>query len=342
VKPRASLIGTTLVLGALAALFQGCAHRAPARPPATVPERPPVVVSEHPPVAVPARPPEALTLRVKVGTRVEMVPLEEYVAGCVAAELGSIDLLPAAAARARDVQAVLCRSYAVASLGRHGAEGFDLCSTTHCQLFRPVPPTVIGRLSREAAARTAGQLLLLAGRPVQPSYHSDCGGHTTTPGEVWGGDSPSYLVSAPDDACPRRPAWQLEVTLAQLSGILKAAPATVVEGPLREVAVERRDGSGRAAWIRLTGQRARVVRGSDFRAAVMASLGPSSLQSTLFDVVQRKGVVRFEGHGNGHGVGLCEAGMIARARRGDTPTDILAHYFPGTTVGFPGTTVGTR
>jgi stage II sporulation protein D len=333
VKPRFSLIGVSLALCALAGLFQACAHRAPAFPPVTVPALPPVTIPERPPVTVPARPPEASALRVQAGSRVEIVALEEYVAGCVAAELGSINLTPPGAARARDVQAILCRSYAVASPGRHGAEGFDLCSTTHCQLFRPVPATVIGRLSHEAAARTAGQVLLVDGRPVPSSYHADCGGHTTTPGEVWGGDSPAYLVSAADDACPRRPPWRLEVTLAQLSDVLRAAPAIVVDGPLREVAVERRDASGRAAWVRLTGRRPLVVRGTDFRAAVMRALGPTSLPSTLFDVVQREGVVRFEGHGNGHGVGLCEAGMIARAGRGDAPADILAHYFPGATIG---------
>jgi stage II sporulation protein D len=317
VKQRFSLIGVSLALGALAALLQACAHRAPSPPPVTVPTRPPA----------------ASMLRVQVGPRVEVVALEEYVAGCVAAELGSIDLTPPGASRARDVQAILCRSYAVTSVGRHGGEGFDLCSTTHCQLFRPVPATVIGRLCREAAARTAGQVLLADGRLVQPPYHADCGGHTTTPGEVWGGDSPAFFVSAPDDACPRRPPWRLDVTLAQLSDILRATPAIVVDGPLREVAVERRDASGRASWVRLTGLRPIVVRGTDFRAAVVRGLGPTSLPSTLFDVVQREGVVRFEGHGNGHGVGLCEAGMIARAGRGDTPTDILAHYFPGTTIG---------
>lgn len=315
VMRRLLLPAVGLALGAL--LIQGCARRAPARPPVTVP----------------TRPPEVGALRVRVDQRVETVAIEDYVAGCVAAELGSLDLTPPAAARARDVQAVLCRSYGATSVGRHAAEGFDLCATTHCQLYRPVPATAIGRLSREAAARTSGQVLLVKGRPVQPVYHTDCGGHTTTPGEVWGGDSPSYFVSAPDDACPRRPAWRFEVTLARLAEVLRRSSGIAVDGPLREVAVDRRDASGRASWVRLTGRQPLVVRGNDFRAAVMRGLGPSSLPSTLFDLVQRAGTVRFEGHGNGHGVGLCEAGMIARAGRGETPAAILSHYFPGTTVG---------
>jgi len=315
VTRRLFLLAVGLALGAF--LAQACAHRAPARPPVTVPAGPPTVSA----------------LRVRVDQQVETVALEEYVAGCVAAELGSMDLTPPAAARARDVQAILCRSYGAASVGRHAAEGFDVCSTTHCQIYRPVPATAIGRLSREAAARTAGQVLLFAGRPVRPTYHADCGGHTTTPGDVWGGDSPSFFVSAPDDACPRRPAWHFEVTLARLTEVLRTSSAVAVDGLLREVAVDRRDSSGRAAWIRLTGRQPVVVRGNDFRAAVMRGLGPTSLPSTLFDVVQQAGTLRFEGHGNGHGVGLCEAGMIARAARGDSPAAILAYYFPGTTIG---------
>lgn len=269
----------------------------------------------------------------RLDQKIETVALEEYVAGCVAAELGSLDLTPPAAARARDVQAVLCRSYGAASVGRHAAEGFDVCATTHCQLYRPVPATGIGRLSREAAARTAGQFLLFSGKPVRPTYHADCGGHTTTPGEVWGGDSPAFFASAPDEACPRRPAWRLEVTLARLADLLRGATGLTLEGRLREVAVDRRDASGRAAWVRLTGRQPLVVRGSDFRSAVTRGLGAAAMPSTLFEVEQRGETVRFEGHGNGHGVGLCEAGMIARAARGDDPAAILAHYFPGTTVG---------
>ncbi len=38
----------------------------------------------------------------------------------------------------------------------------------------------------------------------------------------------------------------------------------------------------------------------------------------------------FEGRGFGHGVGLCQAGALARVRAGAKPAAILQHYFPGT------------
>jgi stage II sporulation protein D len=317
VKERAAFVALGLAVLALGVVFQACAPRSPARPPATMPLPPPAVS----------------TLRVQIDRGVDTVALEDYVAGCVAAELGSLNLDPPAAARARDVQAVLCRSYALASVGRHADEGFDLCATTHCQVFRPVPATAIGRLCREATARTADRILRFAGRAALPIYHADCGGHTSTPEEVWGGASASFLVSAPDDACPRRPAWRLDVTLGRLGDILRADPVMAAVGPLRSVEIERRDGSGRAAWIRLNGRQPLIIRGADFRTAVLRGLGSMSLPSTLFRIAQGAGSVTFEGQGNGHGVGLCQAGMIARAGRGNTPAEILAHYYPGTTVG---------
>lgn len=312
------LLGIAIAAGALLVISQGCARRRPAPPP----------------VAVPPRPPAAGTLRVGLGGRIETLDVEEYVAGCVAAELGSVDLRPPAAARARDVQAILCRSYGWSAVGRHGAEGFDVCATTHCQLYRPVPATGVGRLSREAAARTAGRVLLADGQPFRPAYHADCGGRTTTPGEVWGGPSPAYFASVADDACPRRPAWRSDISLGRLADLLRSATGVSVDGPLRAVAVERRDQSGRASWVRITGRQPLVIRGNDFRTAIIRGLGPSALPSTLFDIVQQGDRLRFEGHGNGHGVGLCEAGLIARAARGESPSTILAHYFPGSSIGY--------
>ena len=260
------------------------------------------------------------------------MPVEDYVAGCVAAELGSMNLPPQAAARARDVQAILCRSYGLGSLGRHAAEGFDLCSDTHCQVYRPAPATAIGRLSREAADRTAARVLWIDGRPAVPVYHADCGGRTSAAADVWGGPPSPYLVSVKDDVCATRPPWRFEVTIDRLEGGLRRSPDFDADG-LRDVQVERRDSAGRAASVRLVGDATRSVRGNDFRTAVVTVFGASSLRSTLFTVKRRGRTLVFEGRGNGHGVGLCQLGLIARAGRGDSPASILAHYFPRTTVG---------
>jgi stage II sporulation protein D len=310
-KKRAAFRAIRLLGAALLLWTAACAHRPPA-------------------VQAPVQP-ERRLLRVRVDGHVEALPVEEYVAGCVAAELGSINAAPPAAAIARDVQAILCRSFALASPARHRDEGFDLCATTHCQMYRPVPATVIGRLSREAAERTSGRVLRVDGRPVPPLYHADCGGRTSGADDVWGGAPVPYLRSVKDDACPRRPPWRFEVGLDRLGEALRAAGILEVRA-LKDVEIERADAAGRAVLVRLAGQPSQVVRGIDFRSAVIAAFGASSLKSTMFTVTRQGRLLAFEGRGNGHGVGLCQAGLIARAVRGDAPLSILGHYFPGAVV----------
>jgi hypothetical protein len=41
----------------------------------------------------------------------------------------------------------------------------------------------------------------------------------------------------------------------------------------------------------------------------------------------------FSGRGYGHGVGLCQAGALARLRAGATPADVMRYYYPGVVVG---------
>jgi stage II sporulation protein D len=92
----------------------------------------------------------------------------------------------------------------------------------------------------------------------------------------------------------------------------------------------------------LRGTRTFVVRGEVFRDAVTRALGVTSLRSTLFTVKKTRAASAkatapeegfvFSGKGFGHGVGLCQSGAIARIRAGARVDDVLAHYFPGTTL----------
>ncbi len=288
--------------------------------------RPPRVAPPPPP------PPSGAALRVLVDGAVRSTALEEYVAGCVVAELGSPRTDAAAAQRAREVQAILCRSYATASRNRHGANGFDVCATTHCQVYRAVPSTETGRLAREAAARTKGVVLAFEGRAVRPVYHAACGGKTSAAQDVWPGDGEPWLRTVADEACARRPPWTFRLEMKELERALAEDGRMSAAVPLRDVEVASRDAAGRAATLRLVGKSTMVVRGDDFRLAVIRAFGPQSLASTMFSVQRAGRRLTFEGRGNGHGVGLCQMGAVRLAAQGQAPEAILRRYYPGTTL----------
>jgi stage II sporulation protein D (peptidoglycan lytic transglycosylase) len=250
-------------------------------------------------------------------TVVEM-PIETYVARVLAGEAAR-DSQPAAL----EALAITVRTFAAANLGRHRADGFDLCDQTHCQVLRTATAA-----TERAADATAGRLLLHDGAPATVYYSASCGGHTSVPSEVWPGhEDPPYLPSKADDACGGAPEWTSELLASDL---LRALRASGFRGPaLRDLRVASRNGSGRVARLRLDGLEPFYISGQDLRVAVGRTLGWQHIKSAAFDLRKSGDVYRFTGRGSGHGVGLCVIGSANLAEKGRTAEQILARYFPG-------------
>jgi hypothetical protein len=131
---------TGLLLAAIVCLAPACASR-PGGPAAGGGGSQPDPAAAETREAGRERPalPAQISVRVSArngGSRVVTLPLEVYVVGAVRAEVLPSTLRAEPASAALDVQAIVSRTYAVANLGRHAAEGFDLCDTTHCQVYR--------------------------------------------------------------------------------------------------------------------------------------------------------------------------------------------------------------
>jgi stage II sporulation protein D len=269
---------------------------------------------------------------VQVAGRVTVVPLEDYVLGTALSELTPTSQSPAVVTRAYEVQAIIARTYASANLGRHRREGFDLCDKTHCQLYQParVRTSTFAEAARDAVARTSGRILRFARRPAEALYHADCGGHTTTPASAWGGPAIPYLSGARDEV-PGNPhrTWQFSATSGEWTALLSRDTRTNPGGPVRSIRVTARDQSGRATEVEIAGRDRVRINGETLRAVVTADRGARAVMSARFDVRATTEGFSLDGTGFGHGVGLCQVGTMARARRGDSVDAILGHYYPG-------------
>jgi SpoIID/LytB domain protein len=263
-------------------------------------------------------------LRPGGGYTVQGIALETYIARVLAGEAAR-DSRPAAL----EALAITIRTFVLANPARHNADGFDLCDQTHCQVMR-TPAAVHER----AAAATAGQALLRGGIPVAVFYSASCGGRTEIPSAVWPGhEDPPYMPSQPDDACMGAPEWTAELESADLVRSLRAAG---FRGELRDVRILTRDVSGRVARLRLAGMTPEEISGQDLRAVVGRTLGWQHIKSAAFELDRTGDRYRFEGHGYGHGVGMCVIGSVNMAVAGRTATEILNKYFPGLEIGVPG------
>ena len=100
---------------------------------------------------------------------INVVDLEDYVKCVIPWEMSKD--WPVEALKA---QAVCARTYAVCQT-KHRAQGFDICATTHCQVYQGTAAS--GANSDVAVDQTAGEFLYYSGRLVQEAvYYSSNGG----------------------------------------------------------------------------------------------------------------------------------------------------------------------
>lgn len=268
----------------------------------------------------------ALELRHKSGglTAVNIVPVDGYLRSVVPEEM-PVDW-PAEAIKA---QSVAARSFALASRGRHASAGYDLCTTTHCQLYTGT--TAEKSASNAAIKATRGEVLTYGGKPIEALFHTDSGGMTENSEDVWGSHVP-YLRAAKDTPAKTMP-WTKAISRADLERKLAAKGHDI--GKVRSLVLSPL-AIGRSAKDRTASGRVKTmtVKGTKGTATLSGTTWRSllGLKSTLFDAKLAKDMVTFTGYGSGHGLGISQWGAERMAAKGASYAEILHHYYTGTTL----------
>lgn len=259
---------------------------------------------------------------------VNILGLEEYLRGVVPNEMFADD-------EAYRVQAIIARTYAmyVRDVERkHHPDGFDICTTGHCQVYRGLDSET--PMSDEAVNATRGLVLTRSGSVIFSAYHTNAGGETVEVDEAWPGsvrEKFTYLaqVDSPYDAEARRlPGfewcyeWHRAVKLDTLHARLGAEASRV--GTVRDLRVLRRNQAGRVTALSVVGARGSVdiVGSPNIRVALDAP-------SARFEVTRSGAGLALHGWGYGDGVGLSQHGALGMARAGYHYESILAHYYRG-------------
>ncbi|HKA16242.1 MAG TPA: SpoIID/LytB domain-containing protein [Myxococcota bacterium] len=250
---------------------------------------------------------------------INRVPLETYVAGTLGSEMYS--RWDANALRA---QAVVTRTYALYQREHSGAQGYDLEAGTAKQVYGGVGAE--SESIERAVADTRSEVLTWNGDPILAAFHSAAGGRTASAEEVWGAPLP-YLRSVDVEGEDESPDtyWRVRMPRGQLGSAL--APLGLRLGAVRDIHVEERTASGRAARVALSGSGGSgTITGRQLRSA----LGDEVIRSTLFEIREAGDDVVIVGSGHGHGVGMSQWGAQAMAERGADYREILAAFYPGT------------
>lgn len=213
----------------------------------------------------------------KVGDALQVVnilPLEEYLKGTMKLEVN-----PSWPEEALKAHIIVARTYALKNLGRHREEGFDFCSTTHCQryggVFAEDPRT------NELVEKTRGIILTYRGEPASVVFHSESGGYTDSAANVWGREVP-YLVEVPSPWEENAPHAFWEVTLSAEDIACALKERGYIGSTVLGIRCVKSATSGRVTKVFVDTDCGTVeLSGNQFREAI----GFDRLPSTLFDVV---------------------------------------------------------
>ncbi len=257
----------------------------------------------------------------KMPLLINILDSDSYLKGVISAEIEAESPLEALKA-----QTIVSRSYALTNLERHQNFGCDFCDLTHCQIYRgyyaELPAT------NRAVEETFGLVMTLNGRIAEALFSANCGGWTATTNEMWGFASANEPVK--DDQCHQFShfSWQYELSYNEMHEILQNDPRSNPGDHLRSVRVTEYGPSKRVVEVRISGETQKNIDGFTFWSILSHKLKWGKIKSTRFVLKQINNRFVFEGHGFGHGIGLCQSGAIARAKRGDSYQQILKHYFP--------------
>ncbi|HUU45759.1 MAG TPA: SpoIID/LytB domain-containing protein [Acidobacteriota bacterium] len=272
---------------------------------------------------------------------VNRLNLDTYLTGVLTPELGERSADEFEAVKA---QSVASRTYALAHLGQYGRAPYDLRADVGDQVY--VGASQPRDWVRRAVAATHGEVLATDGQLIDAYYHSTCGGRTDAVEDVWDAVPRPYLVSAPDDTfCQwsRYSEWterfDLATLLANLNAYREQLPAPPVDElkEITDIRFENQTPGGRVEIMTvITPHSEWTICADQIRWALGRPSRPGSiLPSGRFRLtLERDGegrIIRAEatGSGYGHGVGMCQCGMIGRARAGHDYRSILAAYYKG-------------
>jgi stage II sporulation protein D len=257
------------------------------------------------------------------GRTMDLDELTARITSYNAAGENSFELLKAFAVMARTELAR--KTFIYGGKGCEGHKGYDLCTEPgHCLEYGLADVEVSPEVYR-AVAETNREIMLFEGKPIKPFFHHRCGGATENSENVLG-NRITYLRRVLCNFCKDISDCENEMffTVGELEALLKTKlnkPEGTyynLPGMFEDIEV---DDQGKINKIKIG---VKTFKGTE----VMKQL---KLNSTRFDYIPVKFLVKCIG--TGHGLGLCQCGASQMAQSGRNYQEILKYYYTGISFG---------
>ena len=260
---------------------------------------------------------------------VEEVAIDTYLCHVVSAEM-PVDFEK----EALKAQAIVARTYTIYKINHKKHDNADICDDSNCCQAWISKEDRLARWDgdkeekwkkiEDCVNETKGKIITYNNEPINAFFHSNSGGKTELPVDVWGGGSNmpylQVVETAGEDGYTQ---YNSEVELSNEEIVEKLkekyADIQIDFNNEEDIKILEYTSSGRVKTIKfgnheISGTEARTIFG---------------LRSTNFEIEKMDGKIKFIVTGYGHGVGMSQTGADSMAKSGSSAEDIINHFYVG-------------
>ncbi len=266
------------------------------------------------------------------------LPIDEYLCGVVSAEMPvNFDI------EALKAQAIVARTYTIYKIiqnsGKH--ENADICDKSTCcqawiskeerlKKWKENTDINISKNPEEnwnkivtAVEETKGKIITFNGQPINAFFHSNSGGKTETPLNVWGGSGYPYLQTVSTSGEDSYNQYSSEVVITKNDLIKK------IKDQHSDFIIDFFDTNCMEILEYTDGNRVKTAKIGNLRLSGIEIRKIFSLKSANFVFELSKENITFKVKGYGHGVGMSQTGADSLAKQGNKAEQIINHFYIG-------------
>jgi stage II sporulation protein D len=258
---------------------------------------------------------------------VENIELDEYLVNVVSAEM-PVDF----EMEALKAQAAVARTYTLYQIENgHKHENADICDSSNCcqawiskekryAAWKENQDEKWAKI-REAVYSTAGEIITYQSKPIDAFFHSNSGGTTEIPINVWGGSDFPYLqvVETSGEDNYSQYYSEKEYTTKELENKMKQN--------YNDFEVNWDEENAISILEYTESSRIRTIKIGNKNISGVEARKIFELKSSNFTIEKTEDKVKFNVIGYGHGVGLSQTGSNTLAKEGKNYKEIINHFY---------------
>ena len=231
-------------------------------------------------------------------------------------------------------QAVVARTYTIYKIvnndGKHGEA--DICDDSGCCQAWISKEDRLEKWDEDkreenwnkivdAVKSTQGKIITYEGKPINAFFHSNSGGATEAPIDVWGGSGYPYLQSVETSGEDAYSQHESESTVSkkEFEETIKKAHSNFEIDFSKKDAIEVKEYT--------EGNRVKTIKVGNLELSGVEMRTLFGLRSANFKITIEGDDIHFEVIGYGHGVGMSQYGANEMAKEGKTYEEILKYYY---------------